>query len=103
MQKFSRANFLYRIGTFENCKVLLLWDKNEGNTCLTNEIENVVADIAIHETIDPKEYLIIYRDSEARWDGWDPASGEFYVVGAELIQLIATNLSFNLQIPTAHE
>jgi hypothetical protein len=81
MYKKSRANFQYRLGVLEGRKTLLIWDQNIGNISVTNDIENVVADIAKHEDINPAEYLIIYRDSEGRWDGWDAATQEFFVIG----------------------
>lgn len=81
MHKKSRANFQYRLGDLEGKKTLLIWDQNVGNRSVTNDIENVVADIATHQDIDPAEYLIIYRDSEARWDGWDAVTGEFFPIG----------------------
>lgn len=81
MHKKSRANFRYRLGVLEGKNTLLIWDQNIGNRSVTNDIENVVSDIAMHEQIDPAQYLIIYRDSEGRWDGWDAATQEFFVIG----------------------
>lgn len=81
MQKKSRANFQYRIGVVDDQKVLLIWDQDLGNMSVTNDIENVVADIAAHEGIDPVAHLIIYRDSEGRWDGWDGATEDFFHFG----------------------
>lgn len=45
---------------------------------VTNDIENVVADIAANEGINPLEYTIIYRNSESNWDGWDAKTESFY-------------------------
>lgn len=81
--KKSRANFQYRIGAVDDQKVLLIWDQNLGNMSVTNDIENVVADIAAHEGIDPMAHLIIYRDSEGRWDGWDGTTEDFFFFGKE--------------------
>jgi hypothetical protein len=78
MQKKSRANFLYRLGIVDDKKILLIWDQDLGNMSVTNDIENVVADIVAHESIDPIEHLIIYRDSTGRWDGWDRATEDFF-------------------------
>jgi hypothetical protein len=69
MKKQSRANFFYRLGEVDQQKILLIWDQNAGNMSVTNDIENVVANIAAYEGINPISYLIIYRDSEGNWDG----------------------------------
>lgn len=76
--KRSRAQFLYRIGEYQGNKWLLIWDKNLGAISVTNDIENVVEDIADHEGIDPLEYTIVYRDSEGNWDGWNHLTQSFY-------------------------
>lgn len=78
MQKKSKANFLYRIGEVEGVKFLLIKDHDLGERSVTNDIENVVEDIAVHEGIDPKLYTIIYRDSSGRWDGWNHRSKRFF-------------------------
>lgn len=78
MQKKSSANFLYRLGIVTDQKILLIWDKNLGNRTVTNDIENVVADIAAHENLDAEDYLIFYKDSEGTWTGWEPSLHQFY-------------------------
>lgn len=82
MRKHSRANFLYRIGNFGDQKVLLIWDKDQGSTTVTNDIENVVADIAQYEQIDPIDHLILYRDTDAFWCGWDAKTNHFWPIAA---------------------
>lgn len=96
MRKTSRANFLYRIGEVEGQKVVLIWDQNTGNMSVTNDIENVAFDIAMHEGIDPTDYLIVYRNSEGSWDGWDAGTEEFIFLSERIIQSISGNLQFNL-------
>jgi hypothetical protein len=78
MRKRSKAQFEYRIGERDGFKFLLIADKNFGERSVTNDIENVVADIADFEGITPTEYIIIYRDTEGNWDGWDAKSGNFF-------------------------
>lgn len=78
MEKKSHANFLYRIGEHDGQKILLIRDQDSGNVSVTNDIENVVADIAAHEGINLYEHLIIYRDSMGMWDGWDAKAQNFF-------------------------
>ncbi len=103
MHKKSRANFLYRIGIVDNQKILLIWDLNLGNMSVTNDIENVVDDIAYKEKIVPEEHTVLYRDSEGHWDGWDHAQGSFFylrTIHGFFLKRIATILDFNFESPT---
>lgn len=78
VNKRSRASFAYKLGIYQDkYKWLLIWDKDKGTT-VTNDIENVVADISEFEGIDPLKYTILYRDSDGRWDGWDIKTKSFY-------------------------
>lgn len=45
---------------------------------VTNDIENVVADIANWEGVNPEIYFIAYKDTEGDWDGWNAASQSFF-------------------------
>lgn len=78
MNKKSRANFAYRIGTLYDEKYLLIVDKDSGSVSVTNDIENVVADICEFEGIDPNQYTIVYKDSMWNWDGWSHEAKDFY-------------------------
>lgn len=100
MKKQSTANFLYRIGHINYQAVLLIWDKDRGNRSVTNDIENVVADIAFNHAIEAKEHLIIYRDSTGRWDGWDAEKAAFFPVGSKFLDWIAKSLNFTFENPS---
>jgi len=78
MKRKSRADFAHKLGTINGFKVLLIVDLDMGHMSVTNDIENVVDDIAFAENINPKDYLIAYRDSEGDWDGWDAKTNSFY-------------------------
>jgi hypothetical protein len=101
MQKRSRSNFDYRIGIFEDQNILLIWDKNLGNRSVTNDIENVVADIAAYEDVDPKDYVILYRDSEGLWDGWDAVIEDFFPMREAVSRPIVEKLLQGLQLPSS--
>ncbi len=68
----SKADYLHEITEYNGFKCLKIEDLNLGNISVTNDIENVVADIAQMERIDPSQFIIVYKDSEGNWDGWDP-------------------------------
>lgn len=78
MRYNSSADFDYKMGVFEGKNVLLILDRNLGNRSVTNDIENVVDDIATYEGIVPEEFLILYRDSDSNWDGWDASTRRFF-------------------------
>lgn len=75
--KRSRAQFLWRIGEYKVEKYILIWDKNKGAMTVTNDIENVVADIADHTGVDPKQHTIVYRDTFGVWDSWNAKTKTF--------------------------
>lgn len=99
MNKKSRANFLYRIGEVDAIQVLLVWDKDLGNVTVTNDIQNVIADISEYEKINLVDHLIIYRDSLGRWDGWDAWQHEFFPITPDVLIKIAQTLNFSFLTP----
>lgn len=99
MNKKSRADFQYSLGIFDNLPLLLIWDQDQGNMSVTNDIENVIADIALVEAINPKEHLIIYRDSEKQWDGWDALTQDFFHIGAQRLIDIFEGATYRFEIP----
>lgn len=73
----AKADYTHEITHFNGRDVLKIEDMNIGNISVTNDIENVVTDIARMENIDPCRYMIVYKDSEGLWDGWDHRVWEF--------------------------
>lgn len=64
--------------------VLCIEDLNlRGGMSVTNDIENVVKEI--HEKCTKVEIpdMIIYRDSDLMWDGWDHKKEEFIYLQVE--------------------
>ena len=76
-----RSDYAYEVTTYKGRNFIFIEDLNMGNRSVTNDIENVVADIAKRESINPRQYYIIYRDSEGNWDGWDDANQDFIGIG----------------------
>lgn len=75
------SDFIYRFVTVSGHETLLITDLNQGCMSVTNNIETVVEQIAREQEIELKELyqccLIIYKDSEGVWDGWD---GDFILL-----------------------
>lgn len=68
----TRADYTHSIETHQGRSVIIIEDLNLGNKSVTNDIENVVKDIAVMEKIDPLQHIIVYKDSMGTWDGFDP-------------------------------
>jgi hypothetical protein len=48
-----------------------------GGMSVTNNIEQILADICNFHELNPEDWVIIYRDSEGRWDGFDTIGYQF--------------------------
>lgn len=73
----NRSNYTHRIETHENKNVLVIEDLNRGNMSVTNNIEGVLDEIIQMTKIFIHSYLIIYRDSEGVWDGYNYNTEQF--------------------------
>ena len=73
----NKPDYVYQVADFHGRNVIAIVDMNLGNMSVTNGIEQVVEDIAREKQIEPHHYMIVYCDSEAVWDGWDPVTSEF--------------------------
>ena len=49
----------------------------------TNDIENVIEDICRLEKVDKEQFMIVYKDSEGSWDGFDTAANQFVGLGMD--------------------
>ena len=73
----SKSDYDYSIYFINDNKIISIIDRNRGRMSVTNNIENVVSEIAVENNLNPNEYLIIYKDSEGMWDGWEFKSKRF--------------------------
>jgi len=73
----SRADYIHKIKDFNGTPVLTISDLNLGNVSVTNDIENVVKDIEVMEKINADEFVVVYKDSDDIWDGWNNKLQEF--------------------------
>lgn len=73
----SRSNYRHQILQCAGRNVIAIENLNIGGMSVTNNIENVVDEIAAAEKIDPQQHMIVYKDSDGVWDGWDYSNGSF--------------------------
>ncbi|GAA4461804.1 hypothetical protein GCM10023189_37710 [Nibrella saemangeumensis] len=71
-----RADYTYTVTD----NIIAIVDLDLGNRSVTNDIENVLADIRA-EIGDLAGYAVIYRDSMGRWDGVRLVNGIVYFYG----------------------
>jgi len=64
----SRSDYSYKVLDIPKGKFIAITDLNLGRMSVTNNIENVLEEIAGVESLSLLEYKIVYRDSEGTWD-----------------------------------
>lgn len=79
MNKSHLANYSITTKRLQRRLFLLIEDHNTGGLSVTNCIEDIVAswrkDISFQPENTEKSILIIYKDSEGYWDGFDEKAG----------------------------
>lgn len=73
----SKSDYHYQIRDYAGRNIIIIEGLNFGRMSVTNNIENVVEEIGKIEKITPTEFMIVYRDSEGIWDGWDHLNNQF--------------------------
>lgn len=63
IRNMHRADYIYRV----NERTIIIEDLDKGNRSVTNDAEQVIADI-VAEKGHLTGYRIFYRDSEGMWD-----------------------------------
>lgn len=82
----STASFTYHVNRSAGRPVLVIEDQDKGGMSVTNDIENVIADIAEENGLNIYNMPVVYRDSTGRYDGVNAADlhgGIFYSLGRE--------------------
>lgn len=79
----SITNYKHEITDFAGRRCLIIEDLNQGGRSLTNSIEEVVTEICVFAKEDPCDLMIVYKDSEGVWDGWDHRNKEFVALTCE--------------------
>lgn len=78
-----KPNYNHRIKDFAGRNCIIIEDENLGGMSVTNAIEDVVKEIEKQERIEAINYMIVYKDSEGSWDGWDHRKKQFIHLDAE--------------------
>lgn len=85
--KTPKSNFICKIIAYNGKKVIviedLLCDFSDTNSpymTVTNNIENVLKEIQVNNKIDLKEHIVIYKDSQGIYDGWNTNLDCFYTL-----------------------
>jgi len=78
----AHSDYTYQVTSHGGHAVIAIEDTNGGGMSVTNNIENVVEEIGIKEKIDPEAFVIVYKDSDDRWDGWDDNRQAFIYLNA---------------------
>jgi len=74
----SRCSFTYTVRKANNKNVLCLEDRGTGMS-LTNGMEDVIEELqaSFKRSSKPFPSLVIYKDTEGMWDGWNVKKEEF--------------------------
>lgn len=73
-----KSNYTYSVTDISGRNVIAIEDLNNGGMSVTNNIENVISEIENAEKIDAKCYMVIYKDSNGIFDGFDCKTGDFF-------------------------
>lgn len=77
------ADYIHRLEFPDSRSVIVIEDLNIGGTSVKNDIENVVREIGVVENIDLADYMVVYKDSDGTWDGYEYSSESFVSLGGE--------------------
>lgn len=78
-------NYIYDIQK-ENGAIVIYDLGVGGEKSVTNSIESILEDIEYDEGVDPREYHIVYRDSDYVFDGFDYKRGKFIRLNAKTVE-----------------
>ena len=75
----AKADYSHKLHCNEDVEVygISIIDLNLGGMSVTNNIEEVVEEICEEAYIDPNSLIIVYRDSDGRWDGWNNSTKDY--------------------------
>lgn len=82
----AKADYSHGITECLGRPFIVIQDLDNGNKSVTNDMDNVLEEIATREKIDPADHLIVYRDSQKLWDGYVYRSHEFVGLRADSYQ-----------------
>lgn len=78
----AAAHYTYKIKKYGPYKIMAIEEMDRGIS-LSNDIENVVRDIASELGISPGDYLIVFKDTQGVWDAWGYESQSLHLLKAK--------------------
>ena len=66
-----KSDYTYALKDLHGRNVISITDLDKGGRTVTTNIINVIREIGTAEKINPEQYMIVYRDTEHTWDGYD--------------------------------
>lgn len=78
----QHAIFNYKVIDFEGRPAITIIDEDLGGKSVTNDIQYAIKRIEREKGIDADNYLIVYRDSNGDWDGWNNKEQRFISINA---------------------
>lgn len=85
------ASYSYKISSDK--KLVMITDNDTGQMSVTNDIENVIAEICEINDLDADSKVWIYKDSQGIIDGYNPTGDCFYHIG---VRDFSTAISSNI-------
>lgn len=73
----NHSDYTYQIENYAGRNIIVVEDLNLGNTSVTNNIENILNEICRIEKIFIHSYMVIYKDSEGVWGGYEHKDERF--------------------------
>lgn len=74
----TQSSYSHSLWQHDGHDLIIIEDLNEsGKKSVTNDIDNVIDEIATREKINPVQYHIIYKDSQGIWDGYNFSTRQF--------------------------
>lgn|GEM_PF-3098578 len=73
----ASTDYKYQIKERAGKKCIIIEDKCLGGVPVESDIQKILVEISAKERIDPKECLVVFRDRNGDWDGWNAELGVF--------------------------
>lgn len=94
----AKADYSHALAELNGRPIIVIQDLDRGNKSVTNDINNVVEEIAQKERINPVDHYIIYRDSDREWNGYNFSTGQFLPLKSVEVEMGIDNILESLKI-----
>lgn len=76
----TKSAFEYELGSIQGHKYIAITDLNIGSMSVVKDIKNIIQEIQFTTQVkyhDLANYLVLCKDEDGVWDGYDPISDKF--------------------------